>query len=225
METREDISNGANLKRQRSGRNFSISFVLVAFMMLIFAACKKNPLPEEDFIIIEDNPTSFVVKAYNVDVGGREIDSVKVQLHSAVNTSLPNIWFTSKFNNGGFEMSFPATIPDAYLFSLSKPEDGVSISDMQAKIRRITLVTFNSTDRAIGWCNFRNDNSDVSFEFVYADRSYTMKGINNGNEYNCTYKKGWNIEYHAFIEKTSKNIYNTVKPNTVKFKCFVENVN
>jgi hypothetical protein len=81
------------------------------------------------------------------------------------------------------------------------------------------LLAFNNTEANIG--SFRRDKWGINF--IYADRSFTEKGISlYGVEFDCSYKKGWNIVYVSRAGKISDagSIQTTQKPLNEIFKCY-----
>ena len=191
---------------------------------MFFAACDKNDPSGDSYVVIENNLNSdnpLVIKAYNVENGSNDIDLVKVTMgYQSSDFEQHYLEFSAKFENGGFELNLPATIPDEYL-SLSSNillyEDDILLSDIHAKNTLVTIAAHNSDEANIG--GFGISSGKWNMGFMYADRNYTEKGVSKGGlEYDCSYKKGWNIVYWYWDGTNSKKT--TQKPENEKFKCY-----
>ena len=201
----------------------SKTFFYLVVMTIFFAACDKNDLRSDSHVVIEINPNSdksLVIKAYDVENGSNDIDSARVTMgYQSSDFENHYLEFSAKFENGGFELNFPATIPDEYLSSSSNIllyEDGIFLSDTHARNTPIMIVAHNSSGANIGGFGFSSDKWNMGL--MYADRSYTEKGFSKGGlEYDCSYKKGWNIVYWYWNETNSKKT--TQKPKNKNFKC------
>ena len=225
VEARDHFKNGAKSKSQTSRRNFSfLNYIVVAVMLFFYSCDKSNQQTDDSYVIFEENPTSdnsLVIKAYNVEGGNnKDIAFAKVVIVSFVQS--PNgkyNWFeySTEYENAGFILTFPETFSDEYLQYWSEAVlEGVQISDNQAKIRSAYVEAHNKAEENIGGFSFRSDNCGIGF--LYADRSFTMKGVSNfsGSEFDCSFKKGWNIVY--YLNGGKKQI--TQKPKNEIFKCY-----
>ena len=224
MESGDHFKNGASSKSQMSRRIFSFFYFIVATVMLFFPSCSNNDLTDDNYVIFEENPTSdnlLLIKAYNVEGGSsKDIAFAKVVIVSFIQS--PNgeyNWFeySTKYENAGFKLTFPKTISDEYLQRLSETVlEGVQISDTQAKIRSAYVEAHNNAEANIGVFSFRSDNCGIGF--LYADRNFTMKGVSgfSGSEFDCSFKKGWNIVYFLYGGKKQT----TQKPKNEIFKCY-----
>jgi len=194
-------------------------YLAVAVMTIFFIACNKNNLINGSLEIIEGNAT-LSIKAIKVQNGNSEIASAKIILQTFKPTHDGDmIVYTATYKNGGFELNIPATIPEGYLSPASNIlifEDNILLSDTQAKTTSFSIGAHNSTETNIGGFSFSSGKWNLGF--VYADRSFTEKGISKGGlEYDCSYKKGWNIVYWYWSEKNS--IKTTQSPKNEKFIC------
>ena len=138
----------------------------------------------------------------------------------------------AKYENGSLKLNLSATIPDEYLYSNSEKvwplhgynfSEGVIVSDIEAKTNRIVILTaLSSAGESVGDFYLGNDNN-YRAEYIYADRDFTEKGISEsghtlGVEFDCSYKKGWNIRYVSNLK------YMTQKPLNEDFNwCFEPN--
>ena len=197
-------------------------YLIVVAMIVFFASCNKSePTSDSDsYVLIEEDPTidnSLIIKAYNVKNSSSNIVSAKVKMASS-EVRYNQIEYSAKYENDGFELNLPA-IPDEYLVLVSGNmtiEDIPLNSDIQAKTVLADICAYNNAEVCIGCFNFYNDKWSV--EFVYADRSFTKKGISkyDGVEFDCSYKKGWNLIYwsEGGMNRT------TQKPSNESFKCY-----
>ena len=191
-------------------------------MTMFFAACDENNLPDSRVVVENDpsNDTPLVIKVDNVENGSDDIASVRVTMgYQSPDLEWHYLEFSAKFEDGGFELNLPATIPDEYLSPSSNIlsyEDNITLSDIHAKNTLAMITAHNGDDANIGGFGFSSGKWNMGF--TYADRSYTEKGFSNGGlEYDCSYKKGWNIVYYHWDNKNSK--ITTEKPKNEKFKC------
>jgi len=195
--------------------NKTVFYLVIAVMAVFFTACGKKDLIsyDESYMLIEENP--FVVKVANVENGSEHIAFATFYVTYHSNGEWPYLKFYAKYENGGFELIFPATIPDEYLQPASNRFEDVPLSDTQAKIVSVQIDAHNSADATIGDFSFRSDNWAI--EFKYADRDFTVKGVSKyGVEFDCSYEKGWNVIYHSLDGKK----ITTQKPLNENFKSY-----
>jgi len=231
MEASVHLKNGTSPKSLISKGIFVFFTLLTAAMMMFFIACDNNELDsknDSNLEIIED-PTSespFVIKVNNVENGTNNI--VLVKSSGIAYCSTDNEWhyleFSTEYKNGGFVLNFPVTIPDEYLqFAYERVimDGGVIVSDTQAKITPVMLLALNSNEAFMGRFSFKSDNWSIGF--IYADRSFTEKGISKyAVEFDCSYKKGWNIVYTSKDGEIADagSTCTTQKPINEYFKCY-----
>jgi len=187
--------------------------VVAVGITMFFAACKKGESEPEIHgcpPIIGDRNISVVkmrIEAIKPSSGGVAVAN---ELASAV-----------KYENGILELNFPANVSDNYLgeyfwanASNIIPE-GVTISDPQAKIGLLSVITYNSRGSYIG--NFISHDSEWwRAQYIYADRSFTINGSSKHNlVFDCSFEKGWNIMYYNPLDG---GIYTTQKPLDVDFE-------
>ena len=197
-------------------------YLAIAVMTVFFTACRNDRTGDGDsYIQIIENQTSdnpFIVKAINVENGNENIACAKV---ISVCQSSDGEWyyleFSAEYKNGGFELNFPATVPDECLQPVADRTvfEDVPLSDTRAKIMPFTVSAYDGAGSNIGGFDFRSN--DWGIEFKYADRDFTEKGISKYNvEFDCSYKKGWNVVYQ-YVNGREK--HTTQKPLNKHFKC------
>ena len=226
MEAEYHFKNRASSKNLMS-RNFRFFYlILTATVMLFFTYCNKDDISSKSYVIIEENSASnnsidntLVVKAYNVENGCNDIASAKVTMgYQSLDKEWHYLEFSAKFENDGFELIFPTIISDEYLSPSSNVllyEDNIHLSDIHAKNTLAMIHAHNSLGN-IGGFSFSSGKWNMGF--MYVDRSYTEKGFSKGGlEYECSYKKGWNIVYWYWNGTNSKKT--TQKPQNENFKC------
>ena len=189
----------------------------------------RNDASNDSYVIIEENPTSeypFVVKAYNVNT---ELAKNNITFVKAVISEREDFSFSAKFENGGFELYLPATIPDEYLKPFGKGSEKVFISDAQAKFIPVSYIEAYSAEGQIGRFRFFVGKWDVVF--IYVDRNLSTNSntevasnidgslVQFSSDYSL--KKGWNIKYSRKLGKTPyPNINTSKKPLDEPLKCY-----
>ena len=192
-------------KRLLNTVSVSSSVVAVLIITVILAACENDEPKIDNYLEIE---------ATGIEIGNCDVATAKARIHTLIGypDAEEPYWVeyelaSVKFENGGFKMRLPATIPDEYLWTKSTFE-GFTLSDSQAKIGTFSVDAYNSDGKCVGALGVQGEKWNI--EYVYADRSFTEKGkleydANNkpyifGAEFECSYKKGWNIIYSTAIE-------------------------
>ena len=233
MEARDHFKNGARPKGLKSKGVFVFFALLAAVMMVFFTACDNNDLVQisDDSLVVIEDPASdspFVIKVNHVENGTSSIASVKSSGISYC--SADNEWhyleFSAEYKNDGFNLNFPATIPDEYLqsaYERTHMDGGILVSDTHAKITSVMLLALNGNDVFMGGFSFRSDKWSIGF--IYADRSFTEKGISKyAVKFDCSYKKGWNVVYMSRDGEIADagSTWTTQKPLNENFKCYFE---
>jgi hypothetical protein len=205
-------------------------FLAVAVITMFFTACNGNenePISDNDsYVQIRENPLR--VKVTNVENVYGEIDFRDIAFAKAIGyyRTGDDEWhnyleFPAKYENGGFELNLSDAISDEYLQVVSNREDreGVALSDTQAKFMFFGVHAHNSTNMYIGSLRIGSENWNI--EFRYADRDFSEIGISKfGEEFDCSYKKGWNVVYYFYDGVKTKST--TQKPLNENFKCYFE---
>jgi len=191
----------------------NLKFTAILLMLVgCFTSCSKEDIisDKEGYVQIMEAPLS--VKVTNLK--NEHIAFAKFYVTYYNNGEWPHLEFSTNYGNDGFELDFPATIPDEYLQSASN--NGVPLSDIQAKIVSVHIDAHNVADENIGGFSFRSDKWGI--EFKYADRDFIEKGISEyGVEFDCSYKKGWNVVYCTSDGGVKRT---TQKPLNEEFKCY-----
>ena len=170
-----------------------------------FAACEKDDSTNGNTLVIN-------VQSEN---GSGNIATVKARIYSLIGFNDDGgIWAeyvldSVKYDNNGFVLKFPLTVPDEYLWT--NVTEGIPLSDFQAKWGVVSINAYNSAGDWIG--SFDLEGKEWSIEYMYSDRSFTEKGTTNyGFEFDCSYEKGLNITYLSYMKRT------TQKPLNESFK-------
>jgi uncharacterized repeat protein (TIGR02543 family) len=173
-------------------------------------------IADENDIEINDIISGNLVEIKaTVENARNDIVTVKARIYSLI--GFPDdgwhwaeyILASVKYENDSFAMSFPATVPDEYLWT--NVTEGIPISDTKAKWGRVTIDAYNSDGKMLG--SFYLVGKECAIEYMYSDRSFTEKGTTYyGYEFDCSYEKGWNITYLSYWKRA------TQKPINESFK-------
>ena len=173
---------------------------LICGMVLTNCSSDMENPTDENFVVME----TARIKAANVEIDGKDIATVKATITNRLcleNESCTIVYevATSKFENGGFDLNFSANVPDVYLEPIFVDE-GFTASDTEAKIGHVILDAFDSAgNRMAGNFSIMSIDNQWSASYVYADRSFTMKGKTGyGLEVEYSFIKGWNIIYYSY---------------------------
>ena len=166
-----------------------------------------------------------------------DIATVKMEIEAIERHSPTLAYWTSKelanvkYEDNILELNFPESVLEEYLgeylwykagyhpwFS-DYPEhtfpEGVIISEPDVKVGIISIIGYDSEGNHIGNFVF-NDYNYWSAEYIYADRSFTVKGVTkHGLVFDCSFKKGWNIRYLTPLEGGK---FTTQKPAGINFE-------
>jgi len=194
-------------------------FGVAIFTIMFFASCEINN---------QTIDSSVVIEATNIEIGDNDIDSVKAVITTLkLNSDGKSYWVyneivSAKFENGGFKLNFPITIPEEYLGSIREifkifSYEGITVSDMQAKTGWVVISGYNSVGEYVG--DFLLRGNEWFVEFEYSDRSFTEQGnFKSGGEVDCSYNKGLNIIYNIYGGNTKST---TQKPLNEDFKWYL----
>lgn len=173
---------------------------------------KDGEIPEEP------NGDEFVINATNVINSSSKITIVK----AFVNKSDWEFYeiATATYENNGFNLKFPAHLPDDYLSNITQTEffPPNVISDPNAKLENVRIYAYNSTGNRIGEIYPVGNIYDSWCEHVYVDRDVTANGNFEDIVYDCNLKKGWNALYA--IGKTDEFLWTTHKPSDIIFEWY-----
>jgi len=193
--------------------------LVISAMTISLVACEKGKTTDDNKDEVTGITENNLVEIKAEVVSGRsDIAIVVARIISLID--FPNdgwhwaeyVLDSVKYKNGGFKMSFPETVPDEYL--RTNITEGIPLSDSQAKWGRVTIEAYNSAGKYLG--GFFLAGKDWSIEYMYSNRSFTEKGkIEDGLEFDCSYKKGWNVIYTNYWKRT------TQKPLNENFKWYL----
>jgi len=211
---------------------FWLFFVLV-LTTSVFYSCSKNDDPVDD---IESDASKIV--ATNVIYGSSQITDVKAEIYWGVDGSAPDydyendIIAQTQYENNGFTLELPATLPDKYLSSIINSEDfpsGVTVSDKTAKwITWIMIEAYSGIVNIGSFYLSDNGSEENSAIWIYVDKNVTIKGEsktideeNNEEDianYDMNLKKGWNILYGKMTKSDNSSTGRSVHTFTVTSK-------
>ena len=202
----------------------SVVIFLSLGMFLAVSCEKREQEPQISDVILSE----FVLETTNVNVSVNVV-TVKARISALKPGPDDNLYGQSyfinneiasaKFENGGFKLIFPETIPEDYLGSMYElfnifSYEGITVSDRQVKTGDISIYAYDNSDNHVG--NFEFVSDEWYTEFMYADRSFTVKGnYPAGSETDCSYHKGLNITFVMWGGNTKST---TQKPQNENFK-------
>jgi len=173
-------------------------------------------------------PGGFVIEATNVIDAPNDMASVVAISYGLEGGTLQGITFASaKYENNGFKLTIPATIPNKFLLTYDDELwygifEKMPCSDKNVKfVYAPFLFGLNHNKEYVRQIYLMDEEQGIMAAYLYADRDFTAKGIvsyDNGGEveYDCSFKKGWNIMYYT------DNLVTTQKPanaNLLKWIC------
>jgi len=201
--------------------NRMVFYFGVVIMTIFLAGCDKNNSVgnNESYALINENPLH--IKAQYVENSRGDISSVQMVLtYFSSDKEWISLTSTAEYKNNGFELNFSEPIPEEYLLKESKIYDNIILSDINARTYLTSsgfIYAVNSSGGVFGGFSFSLD--DWVICLLYADRDFTAKGITErGVEYDCSYKKGWNIEYERWLGGSSYQ-HTTQRPSNNNIKC------
>jgi len=198
-------------------------FAVITIFSVTFVACEKDDIGGNASIIeaknVDVSECTFWTDGYveyNPITGEWEWIPGKYSSANiiAVKAILSNYDYEvaeSEFRSNSFSLKL-SNVPEHYLdfvTSWSRITEDM-ISDKNAKWQFIRVYVYD--DKKNDWRLSLRDSRDMYGEYVYVDRKFTIQGVNNGYQYDCSFKKGWNIIY----EFNGK--YMTKKPSDTNFR-------
>jgi len=192
-------------------------------LMAAFASCKKDSSDDSG------NPdNSFIINATNVINTVSNISTVKAVMYDYNNGNEYTV-ASCKYENNGFTLTLPGTVPEKYINGISEENFEGTISDPKAKIGGIRIYACDFQGKTMGDFFYMSDN----FYFIlyyYADRDVTIQGHGiidadkyyGDVEYDLSLEKGWNIVYEkATIHGEDIDFsLTTQKPSDIDFKWY-----
>ncbi len=205
-------------------KKFKNVFLLAAMAVsAVFVGCDKGNDPSND----DPSDPSGGLTGSSFDgvitatVSGLAIDEVKAieYIKGVVEFEMAS----GKYENGGFTLNLPSTIPAQYLVAFAGTvPTGIQISDANFKgFIGGNIYAYKNGER-VGQFVYGaeiDDDTKISVSFIYADRNVTITGsYTTENEWvteivtynNVTWKKGWNKVYFTSTQ-SQKNGKLTIK--------------
>jgi hypothetical protein len=206
----------------------------VLIVMAAFASCDKDK-NDSGGGSSSDNP--FLVTVKNVIGNDNDIATVA----GLVDYEFKEHWVehyevaSTLYKNNGFEMKLPETVADEYLWDADEwfGEDvDKIISDNNARVTYLWIYAMDNDEDKLGefWQRDESDNYYALSRYLYVDRSFILKGTTYEEdegylvEWNCTFKKGWNIMYYFVNDKSEASI-TTKNPSGVNLKWYFDGGN
>ncbi|GHT51211.1 hypothetical protein AGMMS49982_08040 [Bacteroidia bacterium] len=192
-------------------KKFKNVFLLAAMAVsAVFVGCDKENDPSNDD---PSNPSGGLTGSSFDGVitatvsSGLAIDEVKVNGTDTDDGNGPFEVAKGKYENGGFTLKLPATIPAQYLHELAPEVPTGIISDANVKMLAVVHINAYINGKYVGDFVYGakiDDDTEIRVFFIYADRNVTITGsYTTENEWvteivtynNVTWKKGWNKVY------------------------------
>jgi len=228
MEPKAIQKNGVSPKNLRSRGNFKMNrlfhfLIMIGIIAMGTIACEKDVSSKKgnDSGGDGDDPggggggSSFVIEAKGV-IGDDDSDVVSV---GAIVEGHDYDYEagTAKYGKNGFKITLTSTVSNKYLTEVDDVIDEDVVSDKKAKISYpIWIDAYDEDDECIGEFYCYGDEWEIWY--LYADRSFTAKGNIYSEEYDCSFKKGWNILY--YYDNGSVEKFSTKKPSGINFKWY-----
>jgi len=180
-----------------------LNLLTVAIVLsVIFVACDKENGGKND------NGNATTINATNVVGATSNIATVKAFVGGFEVAS-------SKYQNNGFTLKLKKTVPNESLGYVTTIDwknicswlwwKGIPyrlISDQSSFCGILEIYAYDNSDRIIGNISLgerRDGSSDygdyIQVCYVYADKDFSINGVNENCQFNCSFKKGWNIVY------------------------------
>jgi|LSQX01.2.fsa_nt_gb hypothetical protein len=180
--------------------NFGL-FLALGLTTAVFYSCNKD----DDNDGGTNGGSVSRITATNVINGSTQIKTVKVLAYWEREYDDGNDAIAqAPFTNNGFTLELPATVGAKYLFLISEEAPrGINISDENAKGLFLEDIRgYDGDDDEIGDFYLEEENGDNEYytSWFYSDRDVTIKGEDDGEKYNVTLKKGWNVVYDSYTD-------------------------
>jgi len=192
--------------------------ILMASALALITGCDKNKGGGSD----EPTGGGFVINATVVDGDdyNDEIATVKAEME---NDEEETFYIASgKYANGGFKLTLPNNVSEKHLYAINETFDDFdgTISDPNAKIGAIWISAFDENGKLIGefYQEYDGDDEGIEANYLYVDRKVIVKGYDDELEFDCSFKKGWNIVYGIETDEGGK--ITTQKPSGVNLKWY-----
>jgi len=177
--------------------------LMIALMAIAMLATTCGP--EEPHTDPPDRPVPFdpsVIIATNVINSNSSIETVKAFVYACgAGSCEEEIIATGDYKNDGFTLGLPKIVPDRFLYEEFENDEWITVSDPEAKVGETYLYAFSNSGKRMGEFYYFGVNNRIWVDafYVYADRNFTVKGKEEWGrwteEYDLSFKKGWNIIY------------------------------
>jgi len=174
---------------------------------------------------------AHVIRAENVHGSTSLVKSVRIvrEIEPTPTGSRIHALALALFENNGFRINLPQTMPDSWLFPLDEfieEAEGFTISDKDAKVyilfRELTGCT--STKRTYG--DFRlkvnDDHFRIEIMWIYTDRNVSIESENDEEKISLNLKRGWNKVYliDERVDETYFFVMTTQRPTDANFQWY-----
>jgi len=179
--------------------NFGLFFLALGLTTVVFNSCDKDDDNDGD----TNGGNALKITATNVINGSTNIKTVKAKIYweSGENDYDEDAIAQAPYLNNGFTLELPTTLEAKYLETMDL--EGIAVSDKNFKSYFLyDLRGYNEDDDEIGYFYLEEENGDNFYytSWIYSDRDVTMEGENDGEKYNVTLKKGWNVVYDSYTD-------------------------
>ena len=204
-------------------------FLAVGLTSTVFYACKK----ESDDGNIGGNASKII--ATGVINSSTQIATVKAEVDWETNSDYgSDVIAQAQYQNTGFTLELPATLPAKYLEPLFGEEDfphDVTVSDRTVKGTGVEIGAYDINENNIGGfylIDGANEDEPDGVNWVYVDKNVTIKGEEREideeeneeyiGKYDMNLKKGWNVVYGKWTESHSNSTGRDVYAYTLTSK-------
>ncbi len=196
--------------------NFGL-FLALGLTTVVFNSCDKDDDNDGD----TNGGNASKITATNVFNGSTNIKTVKALIYweSGENDYGKDAITQAPYLNNGFTLELPTTLEAKYLETFDADDlEGIAVSDKNFKSCFLEdLRGYNEDDDEIGYFYLEEENGDNDYytSWIYSDRDVTIKGEDDGEKYNVTLKKGWNVVYDSYTDDSYS--FTSQKPSGVNY--------
>lgn len=196
--------------------NFGL-FLALGLTTVVFNSCDKDDDNDGD----TNGGNASKITATNVINGSTNIKTVKALIYweSGENDYDKDAITQAPYLNNGFTLELPTTLGAKYLETIDADDlEGIAVSDKNFKSCFLDdLRGYNEDDDEIGYFYLEEENGDNDYytSWIYSDRDVTIKGEDDGEKYNVTLKKGWNVVYDSYTDDSYS--FTSQKPSGVNY--------
>jgi hypothetical protein len=216
---------------------FLVGVIAAMVWMAVFVSCNKDNNSSKG----NDNPSdeASIINAVVVN-GSSYIEIAAVKAYTIFGSYPAYQAASAEYKDGGFKLNLPKTVPAEYLeeigYYFAIPSN-IAISDREAKTADLRIFAYNSIGDEIGEFVldvYSSNEYDYAY-YTYVDRDVIIKGSNGWyddyseeyytEEYDYSFKKGWNVVYDVFQEDNNLYLYTTKKPSNLNFRWYYYDYN